>query len=185
VTRARLARAVIVVAAVLRLAGLVVSAQDDIEGPVLVVETAKGTFTIEMYPEEAPLSVAHVVGLVRRGFYDGQRIHRAVAGVLVQFGDPQSRDVSRREAWGHGEAASSGQPIGVAEITGRRTHRLGAVALAHPGNPALADSQIYVTLSDRPEFDGHYAVVGRVVSGEDVPARLQVGDIIRRVTVRR
>ena len=64
-------------------------------GPVIVVETTKGTFAFETYPREAPKTVAHVVALVRRGFYDGQRVHRAIPGFLVQWGDPRSRDIGK------------------------------------------------------------------------------------------
>jgi peptidyl-prolyl cis-trans isomerase B (cyclophilin B) len=175
----------LVACAGLAVAVLGAAPQDDSEGPVIVVETTRGTFTIATYPEEAPLTVAHIVQLAGDGFYDGLRVHRVVDGVLVQFGDPQTRDISLRDVWGLGPAASSGHPIGAAEIAPKLKHRRGAVAVAHPGNPALADSQIYVTLSDRPELDGQYAVFGRVASGEDVPAALQVGDLIRRVSVRR
>jgi len=52
------------------------------------------------------------------------------------------------------------------------------------GSPAKADSQIYITLAPRPDLDGQYAVFGQVVEGQDVPARLQVGDEIRRVYLR-
>ena len=51
------------------------------------------------------------------------------------------------------------------------------------GEPAQADSQLYIMLDTRPELDGQYAVIGQVVEGEDVPERLQVGDQIRRVYV--
>src|SRR5204863_298110 len=104
--------------------------------PVIVVETSQGTFAFETYPEEAPKTVTHIVDLVRRGFYDGQRVHRAIPGFLIQWGDPQSRDPSKEAVWGRGPAASSGSPIGAAEMSKKRTHSKGAVALSHPGNPA-------------------------------------------------
>jgi len=152
--------------------------------PVIVVETPKGTFEIETYPSDAPKTVAHVLDLVKRGFYDGQRIHRAIPGFVVQWGDPRSRDVAQEADWGRGSAASSGMPIGVAEITKKRTHTTGAVAMAHPGNPALADSQLYVTLGDRPELNRNYTVFGHVIAGEDVPARLERGDAVRKMSVK-
>src|SRR5690242_5111503 len=77
-------------------------------GPIIVVQTPKGTFAFETYPAEAPKTVAHIVELVRRGFYDGQRVHRAVPGFVVQWGDPRSTDPAREAEWGHGPAASSG-----------------------------------------------------------------------------
>jgi len=179
VTRAAVAAIACVCAAVV--AGAL--PQSGRAGPVIVVETSKGTFSVETYPNDAPKTVAHVIDLVTHGFYDGQRVHRASPGFVVQWGDPQSRDASRQVDWGKGAAASSGKPIGVAEMPRKRTHTKGAVAMAHAGNPALADSQIYVTLADRPDLNGRYTVFGHLISGGDVPERLQVGDVIRRMSV--
>jgi cyclophilin family peptidyl-prolyl cis-trans isomerase len=153
-------------------------------GPVIVVETSKGTFEFETYPAEAPRTVAHVVELVNRRFYDGQRLHRALPGFLVQWGDPRSREPVREADWGRGAEASSGQPIGVSEMTKKRVNNRGAVAMAHPGNPALADSQIYVTLADRPDLNGKYTVFGRVIAGDEVLPRLERGDLIVRMYLR-
>lgn len=150
----------------------------------VVVETARGRFAIELFQQDAPVSVAHIVKLVREHFYDGQRVHRVLPGFVVQFGDPQTRDVALRDIWGKGTAASSGTPVGVAEIGSRRRHTALAVGLAHMGEPKTADSQIYITLAPRPDLDGRYAVIGRVVEGEDVPASLEVGDEIQRVYLR-
>ena len=153
-------------------------------GPVIVVETTKGTFELETYPTEAPRTVTHVVQLVKRGFYDGQRVHRALPGFLVQWGDPRSRDLSREADWGRGAEASSGEPIGVSEIRKKRLHTRGAVAMAHQGNPALADSQIYVTLANRPDLNNRYTVFGHIIAGDEVPPRLERGDLIRKMYVK-
>ncbi len=154
------------------------------EGPVIVVETSKGTFEFETYPSEAPKTVAHIVELVKRGFYDGQRVHRALPGFLVQWGDPKSRDLAREADWGRGADASSGHPIGASEIRRKRLHTRGAVAMAHQGNPALADSQMYVTLANRPDLNNHYTVFGHIIVGDDVPSRLERGDLIRKAYVK-
>ncbi len=151
--------------------------------PVIVVQTEHGTFELETYPDDAPKTVAHIVALVKEGFYDGQRIHRAIPGFLVQWGDPRSRDPQLRADWGLGAAASSGHPVGVAEMPARH-YTKGAVGLAHPGVPALGDSQMFVTLADRPDLDGRYTLFGQVISGEDVPEQLQTGDVITRVYVK-
>ena len=153
-------------------------------GPVIVVETTKGTFEFETYPVDAPKTVAHIVDLVKRGFYDGQRVHRALPGFLVQWGDPRSRDLSREADWGRGADASSGTPIGVSELRRKRLHTRGAVAMAHQGNPALADSQIYVTLADRPDLNNRYTVFGHITAGDDVPPRLEHGDLITKMFVK-
>ena len=153
-------------------------------GPIVVLETAKGTIEFETYPEEAPKTVAHIVDLAKRGFYDGQRVHRAVPGFVVQWGDPRSRDLDRQADWGRGPDASSGTPVGVSEITKKHPHTAGAVALAHPGLPSKGDSQIYVTLADRPDLNGKYTVFGRLIEGADVPPRLERGDVVTRMYVR-
>jgi cyclophilin family peptidyl-prolyl cis-trans isomerase len=151
---------------------------------VIVVETAKGTFSFDTYPDEAPQTVKHIVELAQNGFYNGQRFHRVVPGFVVQWGDPQSRDQTKEASWGRGAAASSGKPIGVAEITKKRTHTKGAVGVSHFGNPALGDSQIYITLADRDDLDGKYAVFGHIVTGGDVVDSIQQGDVINRMWVR-
>ena len=152
--------------------------------PVIIVETSRGTFAIETFPDEAPKSVAHVLALVRRGFYDGQRVHRAVPGFAIQWGDPQTRDTAKEASWGRGAAASSGEPIGAAELSKKRVQVKGTVGLAHLGDPTKADSQLYVTLAKRDELVGRYTVVGRVVAGVDVPERIQRADVIQRMYVR-
>jgi cyclophilin family peptidyl-prolyl cis-trans isomerase len=152
--------------------------------PVVVVETTQGTFAFELNVRDAPISNRHILQHVKERFYDGQRVHRVVPGVLVQFGDPQSRDLEKRAAWGRGADASSGTPIGIAEIPERLKHVPGAVGLAHMGEPAQADSQLYVMLDRRPELDGQYAIIGRIVEGNEVPARLKAGDQLLRVYLR-
>jgi cyclophilin family peptidyl-prolyl cis-trans isomerase len=151
-------------------------------GPIIVFETAtKGSFEIETYPKEAPRTVAHIVALVKRNFYNGQRFHRVVPGFVVQWGDPASRDMTKKDLWGRG---GSGKPIGVAEINAVHTHKLGAVAMAHAGDPKLADSQMYVALAPLPRLDSGYTVFGQVISGMEVVQKLEVGDVIRRATVK-
>jgi len=175
-------RAAAVIALWLLAGAPLATAQD--AAPVIVVETSKGTFAFETYPAEAPKTVAHIVTLVRSGFYDGLRIHRAVPGFVVQWGDPRSREPERQAEWGRGPGASSGTPVGTAEITKKRTHTAGAVGLSHPGLPSRGDSQVYVTLANRPDLDGKYTVFGHIIEGADVPPRLERGDLITRMFVR-
>lgn len=150
-------------------------------GPVLVVETVKGTIEIEMFPVEAPKTVEHIVGLVNRRFYNGLRVHRVVKGFVVQFGDPQTRDMSKRDRWG---TQGSGRPIGVGEFSPRRTHVRGAVAIAHTGDAKAGDSQMYIMLAAAPRLNNSYTVFGQVISGMDVVDKLAETDVIRRITVR-
>jgi cyclophilin family peptidyl-prolyl cis-trans isomerase len=148
--------------------------------PVIVIETAKGTIEIELFPADAPKSVEHILALVKKNFYRGQRIHRVTAG-LVQFGDPGTRDMSRRAYWGNG---NSGTPIGVAEISRKLTQVRGVVGLAHSGTPEYADSQLYILKAASPNLNGKHAIIGRVTKGMDVVDKLQVADLIRRIYVK-
>ena len=153
-------------------------------GPIVVVETSRGMFEFETYPDDAPKTVAHFLALAKKGFYNGQRFHRVVPGFVIQVGDPQTRDMTKRDMWGRGDAAGSGRPVGAAEFSKKHLHTRGAVAMAHAGDAARADSQFYVTLATVPRLDGKYAVFGHVIGGADVPAQIQVGDVLKRVFVK-
>jgi cyclophilin family peptidyl-prolyl cis-trans isomerase len=151
-------------------------------GPVVVLETPRGVIEFETYPEEAPKTVARILELVKTGFYNGLRFHRAEPDFLVQIGDPGTRDPSKQAYWGGG---GSGTPIGVAEITKKRRHVLGAVGMAYAGNnPKAADSQFYIVLGPKPQLDAKYAVFGRVISGMEVVDRLQRADPLTKASVK-
>jgi cyclophilin family peptidyl-prolyl cis-trans isomerase len=89
--------------------------------------------------------------------------------------------MTKKASWGTG---GSGKPIGAAEITKTRLHVKGAVAMAHAGDPAKADSQFYVTLAATPRLNGQYTVFGRVISGMDIVEKTVAEDRIVRMTVK-
>ena len=148
--------------------------------PVLVFDTAKGSFEIELFKSETPKSVDHILALMKSSFYRGQRFHRVTPN-LVQFGDKQSRDMSRRDYWGTG---GSGSPIGVFELSKARRNVRGAVGLGHSGNPAGADSQLFILKTDQTANDGKYAIIGRVSVGMAVIDKIAVEDMIKNATVK-
>ena len=153
-------------------------------GPVITMETDKGTIVIQTFQDKAPKTVAHIVDLVKKNFYNAQRIHRVVKGQLVQWGDKMSRDMTYREWWGRSPGGSSGTPIGVAEFTKGLKHRAGSVSMAHSGNAAAADSQIFICLAPMPNLDGKHVIFGEVTQGLDVAKKLVVTDRLKRVTVK-
>ena len=150
-------------------------------GAVIVFETMKGSFEVETYPNEAPKTVEHILALVKRNFYNGLRVHRYEPGFVVQWGDPQTRDMTKREFWG---TDGSGKAIGVSEVSPKRPHQTGAVAAAYAKDPRNADSQIYVVLSPQPQLNRTFTVWGQVISGMDVVTQLRVPDVIRRATIK-
>jgi cyclophilin family peptidyl-prolyl cis-trans isomerase len=86
-----------------------------------------------------------------------------------------------QDYWGRG---GSGKPIGVAEITKKRTNVRGAVGMGHSGSAKDADSQFYITLRNAPELNGKYTVFGRVIRGLDVAGKLQKADLLKKASVK-
>ena len=160
--------------------GLVVTARQATGNPILVLDTAKGSIEIELLRGDAPKSVDYIVDLVQKGFYRGQRFHRAEPG-LVQVGDIASRDVTKKEWWGR----SIHQPtIGVAEISKKLIHVRGIVGLAHSGNATLANSQFYILKDSSPSLNGKYTIIGRVKVGMPTVDTIKVGDVIKNATIK-
>ena len=147
--------------------------------PVMVMDTVKGSIEIQLFQSDAPKSVAHIIELVKKGFYRSTRFHRE-ENSLVQFGDQLSRDMTRERFWGTG---NSGNPIGVAELSKRR-HIRGIVSLANGGNILMADSQMFIMKTASPSLDGKYTIIGQVTKGMDVVDKIQRTDLIKLVTIK-
>jgi cyclophilin family peptidyl-prolyl cis-trans isomerase len=151
--------------------------------PVFTIVTAKGTIVVETFPGDAPRSFEHILKLVKKHFYDGQRVHRTVTGQLVQFGDPQTRNMMLSDQWGRGPGSGSGEFIGVAEYSKTHKHVRGTLSLANPGGAQYADSQMFIALKPKPVWDGKYTIIGQVTSGIAVADKLAKGDQITSITV--
>ncbi len=134
------------------------------------IRTDKGEILIELYPDDAPDTVANFKKLAASGFYDGLVFHRVIPGFVAQGGDPK----------GDG-TGGPGYRIR-AEFNARR-HERGTVAMARAADPDSAGSQFYICYDDLPHLDGQYTVFGRVVEGMDVVDRIRVGDVMREVRV--
>jgi cyclophilin family peptidyl-prolyl cis-trans isomerase len=144
---------------------------------IAVMEVAFGgmrdTIMIELFPNDAPQTVANFINHCESGLYNGLAFHRAIEGFLVQTGDPLTSDESAREKWGTG-----GEDKTIpAEI--KRPHRIGAVAMARRSdkvNPQRRSngSQFYVTLGNYGAIDNKYTVFGQVVSGLETMKRISV-----------
>jgi len=124
---------------------------------IMKVETNMGTFKIKLYPEEAPKTVAHIKGLVAKGFYDGIIFHRIIAGFVIQGGDPTGTGMG-----------GSGTSIPDEFNNNLKHGKKGMVAMANSGRPNSQDSQFYITLAPLEFLDGKYTVFGEVIDGMDV-----------------
>ena len=113
-----------------------------------VVTTEKGAFTIDLLPEDAPLTVDNFVKLARSGYFDGVEVHRVVANFVMQDGD-QRGDGNGGPGW------SIRCEINMVP------YERGAVGMALSGKDT-GGSQWFVTHSPQPHLDGGYTVFGRV-----------------------
>ncbi len=135
-----------------------------------VVTTGQGNFTIDLFPEDAPLTVDNFVGLAKKGYFNGLAIHRVVANFVVQDGDPRG-DGNGGPGW---EIRCE---INMIEY-GR-----GVVGMALSGKDT-GGSQWFVTHSPQPHLDGGYTVFGRVSEeGMKIVDQLARGDVIRSIEV--
>ena len=158
---------------------------------VQIVIEGRGTVLMEVYPADAPKTVAHFLDLCRQKFYDGILVHRVEPGFVVQAGDPTTKKLRPRELATMSEqkkmelrigAGGSGKTIPFER--NNRTHVPGTVAMALSAPRSdTGDSQWFINLESNHQLDGDYCVFGKVVKGMDVVRRIRVGDRIASVRV--
>ena len=135
----------------------------------VMIETSKGTITLQLLRDDAPFTVLNFVKLVRKHFYDGLQFHRVVPNFVIQGGDP------RGDGWGGpGYAIRS-------EYSFARFGR-GMVGIASAGKDTEG-CQFFITHIPTPHLDGRYTIFARVLNGQDVVDRIQIGDTIDKITV--
>ena len=105
---------------------------------MIVFDTAKGSFEVETYPNEAPKTVALILSLVKRNYYNGLRVHRVEPGMLVQWGDPQTRDMTKKEDWGtSGQREAGGRLGGEPQASARQGRCRRGMGTATRGPPTV------------------------------------------------
>ena len=125
-------------------------------------ETSHGDFTIELYEEDAPQTVANFLRYVDEGFFDGTIFHRIVPGFVIQGGGLTS-DLSQKKTH---------PPVRNEAGNGVRNQR-GTLSMARTDEIHSATSQFFVNLADNDFLDQRpgqygYAVFGHVTEGMDV-----------------
>jgi len=132
-------------------------------GPLAVVETPKGSFTIRLLPEVAPKHVELFLKTARAGGYDGTTFHRVIMGGIIQGGDPLTRDPGKASQYGSG-----GLGLLKAEFSDRDFVRGTVAAVRRPSSVDSAGTQFFVCLQPQPSLKGQYTVFGEVISGMEV-----------------
>jgi peptidylprolyl isomerase len=146
------------IGAVTQMAAVAARADDN----TMVLALKDGKVTIELEPNLAPKTVAHIKALVAKGFYNNTPIHRVIPGFMAQMGDPTGTG-----------SGGSGQNV-KAEFTSTPFER-GTVGLARSSDPDSGDSQFFICFAPSDFLNGQYTVFGKVVSGMDVVDKIKAG----------
>src|SRR5688572_17382391 len=71
-------------------------------GPQAIIKTKFGDIHIKFYPDVAPKHVENFIKLAKSGFYNGTIFHRVIPGFMIQGGDPNTKDLTKKETYGQG-----------------------------------------------------------------------------------
>jgi peptidyl-prolyl cis-trans isomerase A (cyclophilin A) len=134
-------------------------------------ETSEGRFTVRLFEEQAPKTVANFVGLAwgskewkhpatgsleKRPFYDGIVFHRVIDGFMIQAGDPLGQGTG-----------GPGYTFADEFHPDLRHDKAGILSMANAG-PNTNGSQFFITLAPTPHLDNRHSVFGEIVEGMDV-----------------
>lgn len=131
-----------------------------------VIETSKGTISFKIYPESTK-SASNFIFLAKDGFYDGLTFHR-VEDWVIQGGDPTGT------GFGGPGYQFPDEPV-------TRSYVKGIVAMANSG-PDTNGSQFFILTKDYP-LQPNYTIFGQVIEGQDVVEKIQLGDVMKKVTI--
>ena len=141
----------------------------------------KGTVVVELFTDDAPLTVANFKNLADDGFYNGLKFHRVIPDFMIQGGDPLGQrhrrpglQVGRRAQRPEAEARPARHPVD--GQTARPKHQW---------------QQFFITHKATPWLDGNHAVFGQVIEGQGVVNAIEgpnketgfKGDVMESVTV--
>ena len=130
----------------------------------LHLDLKSGRVVIQLFPDVAPMHVAQIKALVRRGFYDGTVFHRVIEGFMAQGGDPT----------GTGTGGSDLDNIR-AEFSDKAKFTRGTCGMARSQSPHSANSQFFIMFEAAPHLNGQYTVWGQVVEGMELVDQIKRG----------
>ncbi len=127
-----------------------------------------GTVKIELYGDQAPLTVENFVNLCNKGFYDGLTFHRYVKDFVLQGGDPEGTGLGGCESSVKGEFSANG-------VKNTIKHKKGVISMArNQFDFNSASSQFFICLKNScsDDLDGQYAAFGKITEGMDIIDKL-------------
>ncbi len=115
--------------------------------PKVKFTTSEGDFTVEVYPDKAPKTVANFLQYVKDKHYDGLIFHRVISNFMVQGGgfDADYKQKATRPPVVHEgqEALAKGGPKNIE----------GTLAMARTNDPNSASSQFFINVKDNAFLD--------------------------------
>ena len=136
------------------------------------LQTSRGNINLELFPNEAPNTVANFVKLVSEEFYDGLAFHRVIPQFMIQGGCPNSRDGAK----GIPGTGGPGYKIKCETIGNPHKHQLGALSMAHAGRDT-GGSQFFIVnggVSSVAHLDGVHTVFGKCMGEDDIKVVLSI-----------
>jgi cyclophilin family peptidyl-prolyl cis-trans isomerase len=130
----------------------------------LHLDLKTGRVVIQLLPDIAPMHVAQIKTLVRKGFYDGTVFHRVIEGFMAQGGDPT----------GTGTGGSDLDNIR-AEFSDKVKFLRGTCGMARSQSPHSANSQFFIMFEPASHLNGQYTIWGQVVEGMEHVDQLKRG----------
>ena len=124
--------------------------------PKVKFTTTLGTFTAEIYEDKVPKTAKNFLDLVNKGYYDGVIFHRVIANFMIQGGDPTGTGMG-----------GPGYTIPDEFHPSLKHDGKGVLSMANAG-PNTGGSQFFITLVPTPWLDGHHAIFGKIVEGQNV-----------------
>ena len=137
------------------------------KAPHAIITTKFGEMELVLFPELAPKHVESFLGLAKKGFYNGTIFHRVIPGFMIQGGDPNTKDPSKRQLYGMG-----GPGYTLPAEFNRIPHERGILSAARSADPNSAGSQFFIMVGKAPSLDGQYTVFGEVVKGIEVADKI-------------
>ena len=140
------------------------------QNPVATITLTDGSqMRFELYPQQAPNTVANFVKLANDGFYDNQQIYRVVSNVLIQSGDPENDGTGDPGYYIKGEFSEN-------KFKGNTlSHMRGTISMARKRDYDTGGSQFFIMEGSYPEYDGFYAAFGRIMDAQSLNVLDDIG----------
>lgn len=134
----------------------------------VILKTNQGDIKIELFVDKTPKTVANFIKLAEAGFYDGVRFHRVIKDFMIQSGDPLSKDVANKSAWGTGGPGYKFED----EFAEGLSNVAGTISMANSG-PNTNGSQFFINVNNNSYLDGRHSVFGKVIEGIEIVNKIE------------